>query len=82
MRSSTSLGPGLGVGVGLRLGLGLVLVLGLGLEFGVGLGLGLDDEVVHLVYDEHATAQLEAAVKHAPQEHLAYALLQAVAHLR
>ena len=45
----------------------------LGLESGLGSGLG--DEVVHLVYDEHATAQLEAAVQHAPQEHLAYALL-------
>ena len=36
---------------------------------------------VHLVDDEHAAAQLKAAVEHAPQEHLADALLQAVAHL-
>ena len=50
---------------------------------GLGLWLGVRVEVrsVHLVDDEHAAAQLKAAVEHAPQEHLADALLQAVAHL-
>ena len=35
----------------------------------------------HLVDDEHAPSELERAVQHPPQEHLADALLKAVAHL-